>query len=85
MKFPNTADYVYTFRKKHHLTQKQLAEVIGCHSQMISNIERGQCAIPTRALYSLRFKFGSKFNVQNYSKAFMLDKMTQARRRVKNA
>lgn len=39
------ADFIKTNRGKRKLTQKQLADIIGCKYQTVSNIEKGRNSI----------------------------------------
>lgn len=55
MKYKYQAKLLRDLRKKHDLTQKTLADLIGVHVQFISNMERGLCGIPINKALLLKY------------------------------
>ncbi len=45
-------------RKENHLTQKQLAEKVGCNQSMIARWEKGECEPTAGAILKLAEVFG---------------------------
>lgn len=50
MRFYEQRKFVINYRKKHNLTQKQMASILGYETaQFVSNLERGLCGLPISA------------------------------------
>lgn len=52
--FKNQSKLVKSIRKKHNLTQSDLAKILGVHLQFISNMERGLCGFPAGRFSKIR-------------------------------
>lgn len=75
-KFKTFGNVARALRKKHNFTQSQVAEMIGCHSQTISNIERGVAAFPKPEAEA----FVRKLKIQPHDRHWLLDAILQDRR-----
>lgn len=57
--FVHLGNLVKKIRKAHGLSQAQLAQKIGMHSQFVSNIERHLCGLPDSCMWRFLKLFGS--------------------------
>ena len=77
-KFRQSGGCFYEIRKKRNLTQKQIAALMGIHSQFISNIEMGLCALPNEFLS----KGLTKQEVCLYLGGLLFDRIAEVRREI---
>lgn len=80
MKSMKTANLVKSLREKEEMTQIELGNKTGYHSQLISNIERGVCLIPKNAIGN--FAKHLKCSKEEIIKAMSVDRETLFRKAV---
>lgn len=76
-KFKTFGNVARALRLKHKLTQAQLGYLIGCHSQYISNVERGLCSFPKPEAQA----FVRKLNIQPHDRDWLLNALVEDRKR----
>ena len=57
-KFQKAGKELREFRLKRGFTQREVAELIGCHTQFVSNAERSLCLLPKPNMRQLLVQLG---------------------------
>lgn len=77
----HSAEFLSFLRKRNGLIQEDLAKVAGVHLQLISNCERGLCALPPRHFKAIAKLLG--IDTSALVSAYIRDEVNRIRRLIK--
>lgn len=78
--YDNAAKALKALRAKNQLTQRELAAILQCNAQMLSNAERGLCFLPLPELRLLAHI--DRTRTLKYLNAYVDDKYETARQKI---